>query len=756
MAIVSEKMPWRDLLEAARGEQLVTTSNVSAQPAEVAALPEDLHPALLEALRGTGVEQLYSHQAAALEAARSGHTIVTTGTASGKSLAFNLPVLHTLAHDPRARALYLYPTKALAQDQARKLSELHARFLRHAIYDGDTPREERRAIRGRSNLILTNPDMLHVGVLPHHRNWGDVLANLAWVVVDEAHVYRGVFGSHVANVLRRLRRLANAYGTEPRFMLTSATIANPLDLAEELTGLDFTLVARDGAPRATREIAMWNPPLVDEDKGIRASALSEAAGLLVELMEREVRTICFLKSRRGVELIQKFARLRLEDAGRADLAERIAPYRAGYTPFQRREIERRLAEGDLLAVVATDALELGIDVGDLDAAICVTFPGTVASLRQMWGRAGRRNPGLALYVAGDDALDQFFCRHPEEFLDRPVESAILDAENEVIHLQHLVAAAYEMPLSADDADTLGPRWQAYAERLVQRGELRERNGRFMPRGEGFPAGRVSLRSAGLDSYAVVDAGEGEIIGTVEAARAYSTVHPGAVYLHLGQAYEVEELDLANRRAIVKGFSGDWYTQPKKETDTYIEQVRDQRSVLGVELSFGIVSVTEEVVAFQKKRVSDHEVLDLLPVELPEQHFVTQALWYELPEPLLREEFPLDVLQGSIHAAEHGQIAVLPLIAMCDRWDIGGLSTAFHPQTGRPTIFIYDGHPGGVGITRIGFTLFETLVADARRLIAECPCRAGCPSCVQSPKCGNLNEPLNKNGALELMTRMQAS
>ncbi len=756
MAIVSEKMPWEEVLEAARGEQLVTTSNVGGQPAEVSALPADLHPALLEALGRAGISQLYSHQAAALEAARRGHTIVTTGTASGKSLAFNLPVLDTLAHDPRARAVYLYPTKALAQDQARKLSELRARFLRHAIYDGDTPREERRAIRGRSNLILTNPDMLHVGVMPHHKNWGDVFANLAWVVVDEAHVYRGVFGSHVANVLRRLRRLANAYGTEPRFMLTSATIANPVDLAEELTGLDFELVDRDGAPRAKREIAMWNPPLVDEDKGIRASALSEAAGLLVELMEREVRTICFLKSRRGVELIQKFAKLRLEDAGRGDLAERIAPYRAGYTPFQRREIERKLAEGELLAVVATDALELGIDVGDLDAAICVTFPGTVASLRQMWGRAGRRSPGLALYVAGDDALDQFFCRHPEEFLDRPVESAILDAENEVIHLQHLVAAAYEMPLSDDDRETLGPRWQAYADMLVQRGELRERNGRYLPRGEGFPAGRVSLRSAGLDSFAVVDVDGGEIIGTVEAARAHSTIHPGAVYLHLGQAYEVEELDLQNRNALVKAFSGDWYTQPKKETDTYIEQIRDQRSVLGVELSFGIVSVTEEVVAFQKKRVSDHEVLDLLPVELPQQHFVTQALWYELPEPLLREEFPLDVLQGSIHAAEHGQIAVLPLIAMCDRWDIGGLSTAFHPQTGRPTIFIYDGHPGGVGITRIGFTLFETLVADARRLIAECPCRSGCPSCVQSPKCGNLNEPLNKNGALELMTRMQAA
>jgi DEAD/DEAH box helicase domain-containing protein len=755
MPKTAAKTPWRDVIEAGRGEQLVRQARYGARVAETVPLPDTLHPDLLESLARAGIGELYSHQAEAFETAARGPVIVTTGTASGKSLAFNLPVLDTLARDRRARALYLYPTKALAQDQARKLHDLRAPFLRHAIYDGDTPKEERRAIRGRSNLILTNPDMLNVGVLPHHRNWGDVLANLAWVVVDEAHVYRGVFGSHVANVLRRLQRLARAYGTEPRFVLTSATIANPLELGERLTGLDLALVDRDGAPHAERQVVMWNPPLVDEDAGIRGSALSEAAQLLADLMQAEVRTICFLKSRRGVELIQRFTKLRLEDAGRGDLAERIAPYRAGYTPTQRREIERRLAEGDLLAVVATDALELGIDVGDLDAAICVTFPGTVASLRQMWGRAGRRQTGLALYVAGDDALDQFFCRHPDEFLDRPVEQAILDHESEEIHMQHLVAAAYELPLSADDADTLGPRWELYAERLVAHGRLRERGGRYTPRTDEFPAGRISLRSAGIDSVAVVESDGGELIGSVEIGRAHSTIHPGAVYLHLGQSFEVEELDLRGRRALVRPFSGDWYTQPKKETDTWIEEVLDRRSAYGVELSFGVVSVTEQVVAFQKKRVADHEVLDLLPVDLPEQQFVTQALWYEVPDELLRSEFPLDVLLGSLHAAEHTQIAVLPLIAMCDRWDIGGLSTNAHPQTARPTVFIYDGHAGGVGITRIGFRMFETLVDDARRLIAECPCRLGCPSCVQSPKCGNLNEPLNKNGALEIMSRMQA-
>jgi DEAD/DEAH box helicase domain-containing protein len=747
--------PWDALLEEGRaGEQLVRQARWGARPAEVEPLPDDLHPALLEALGRTGVTQLYSHQAEALESARKGNTIVTTGTASGKSLAFNLPVLDTLARDRRARAIYIYPTKALAQDQARKLHELRARFLRHAIYDGDTPREERRAIRGSSNLILTNPDMLNIGVMPHHRQWGDVLANLAWIVVDEAHVYRGVFGSHVANVLRRLRRLARAYGTEPRFVLTSATIANPVELAEELTGDEFQLVDRDGAQHSERQVVMWNPPLLDESTGARTSSLTEASTVLARLMVDGVRTICFLKSRRGVELIQRFTKLRLEDAGHGDLAELIAPYRAGYTPGQRREIERRLAEGELMAVCATSALELGIDVGELDAAIVVTFPGTVASLRQMWGRAGRRRTGLAMYIAGDDALDQFFCRHPDEFLDRPVEGAILDHESEEIHLAHLAAAAYELPLTDEDAGVLGPRWRGYAERLVRLGALRERAGAFYPRGDAFPAGRIALRSASVDSYAVVDERAGEVIGTVEAGRAFSTVHPGAVYLHLGASYEVEELDLRARRALVRRFDGDWYTQPKTETETFVEEVRAQRILpTGVELNFGVVDVTEQVVAFQKKRVTDHEVLDLLPVDLPEQRFVTQALWYVLPESLLRDEFPLDVLQGSLHAAEHSQIAVLPLIAMVDRWDIGGLSTAFHVQTGRPTIFIYDGHPGGVGITRLGYNAFERICDDALRLISECPCQSGCPSCVQSPKCGNLNEPLNKNGAAELLKRV---
>jgi DEAD/DEAH box helicase domain-containing protein len=377
-------------------------------------------------------------------------------------------------------------------------------------------------------------------------------------------------------------------------------------------------------------------------------------------------------------------------------------------------------------------------------------------LGQWWSRPRPPAPGLAMYVAGEDALDQFFCRHPDEFLDRPVERAILDHESEEIFMAHLAAAAYEMPLTPEDEAMFGPRWETSARRLVGAGKLRERGGRYLPRGSGYPAGAIALRSASPDSVAIVDASGGELIGSVEASRSHSAVHPGAVYLHMGAAYEVEDLDLAEGRAVVTPFRGDWYTQPKKESQTYIEEVREQRTSCGVELSFGVVSVSEQVVAYQRKNVTDHRVMDLLGLDLPEQDFVTQALWYELPDSLLKEEFPLDALQGSLHAVEHGQIAVLPLLAMCDRWDIGGLSTAFHSQTGRATIFIYDGHPGGVGITRAGYERFESLVDDALRLISECRCRSGCPSCVQSPKCGNLNEPLNKRGAIELLSRMAAS
>ena len=756
MSVARDTEPWEALLQTGReDERLVHDERSPARSPLPVSVPAELGPTVRNALDQAGLHYLYSHQAAALQAAFEGPTMITTGTASGKSLCFQLPTLEVLTSDRTARALYLYPTKSLAQDQARALHAfgLHKQ-IRPAIYDGDTPRSERAAIRKRSNLILTNPDMLHVGILPHHERWDDLLANLAFVVVDEAHVYRGVFGSHVANVLRRLRRLASIHGTAPRFILASATIANPLDLAQRLTGLEgFELIDADGAPRAERRIAMWNPPLLDESLGLRASALAEAAELFSELIASGARTICFMKSRKGVELILRHARDRLDD----ELADRVAPYRAGYTPAQRQEIQRKLTAGELLGVVATDALELGIDIGELDAAICVTFPGTVASLRQMWGRAGRRGRGLAVYIAGEDALDQFFCRHPDEFLDRPVEAAILDADSPEIYAEHLLCAAHEAPLSEEDAPILGPQWRSYAEELSEAGFLRERVTGFVPRrADDYPAARVALRSASADSFLLIDASSGEVLGMVEAARAYATIHEGAVYLHLGRSYIVLELDLASHRAVLEPFDGDYFTQAKRESMTFIERLHEQRTTHGVTLSFGQVVYSETVLGYQRKGLQDHEVIDFNALDLPTVEFPTRALWYELDELIAAQPFAAEHLLGALHALEHGQIAVLPLIAMCDRWDIGGLSTNLHPQTGGPTIFIYDGHPGGVGITRRGFDQFARLVNDANRLISECPCQSGCPSCVQSPKCGNLNEPLSKSGALELLARLRAT
>jgi DEAD/DEAH box helicase domain-containing protein len=738
---------WADLLQ---GEELAHLALEPARGPRTAAIPENVHAAVRGALAGRGITELYAHQAETWEAARrGGHVIVTTGTASGKTLAFNLPVLDALASDPAARALYLYPTKALAQDQARSLAALAVPKLRAAIYDGDTDREQRRQIRATSNVVLTNPDMLHVGILPRHDLWADVLHNLRFVVVDEAHVYRGVFGSHVSNVLRRLRRLARVYGSEPQFLLASATIANPGELASRLLGAETTVVADDAAPRAERTIALWNPELIDAELGLRASALGDASRLMAGLVQRGLRTICFAKSRKAAELVHRLTADRVD----AETAKRLAPYRAGYTPQQRRDVERRLVEGELLGVSATDALELGIDIGLLDCAISVGFPGTVASLRQQWGRAGRRGHGLAVLVASEDALDQYFMREPETLLGRRVEAAILDHANPRVLDAHVAAAAFEAPLDDDDRTTLG---DEALERAPFVPDLRHTKRGWVYAGRDYPAGHTGLRSASADAFSVVDASTGTVLGIVEHERAYSTVHEGAVYLHLGEQWLVRELDVPGRTAVVEPFAGDWYTQVKKETSTDVEEPLRTERRLGLELSFGRVSVTERVVAYQRKGIRDQATLATVQVDLPPTTFETEAVWYVPSDAQLDGIDEMPVLLSSLHAAEHAMIAILPLWAMCDRWDIGGLSTNFHDFTGRPTVFVYDGHTGGVGLAERGFEEFGGWVADTVRLLEGCPCEHGCPSCVQSPKCGNLNEYLDKAGALTLLRRMSKS
>jgi DEAD/DEAH box helicase domain-containing protein len=734
--------------ELLQGEELAYLGSEAARDAITAPLPDDLPTGLRAQLEAHGINELYSHQAAAWDAAQRGeHIAITTGTASGKSLAFNLPVLAALTEEPKLRALYLYPTKALAQDQVRALGDLKVKHIRAAIYDGDTESERRWQIRKWSNLILSNPDMLHVGVLPHHDRWGDVLANLRYVVVDEAHVYRGVFGSHVGNVLRRLRRLARVYGAEPQFLLASATIANPGELAHSLTGLDFTVIGEDGAPKAERTVALWNPSLVDEELGQRASALAEASKLMADLVGRGLRTLVFAKSRRSAELIHKFTADRLGDASR------LSPYRGGYTAPQRREIEQRLFGGELLGVSATNALELGIDVGMLDGVVSVGFPGTVASLRQQWGRAGRRGHGLAVLVASEDALDQYFMREPQTLLGRRVEAAILDHENPRVLDGHVAAAAFEAPLDEADAEVLGAE---ALRRAAEHPELEKTAAGYVWAGRDYPAARFGLRSASPDVFTVVETETGSVLGTMERERAYSTIHEGAIYLHLGASYRVVAFDLVVRSALVEPFAGDYYTQTKKETMTSIEETLRTDRRLGLDLSFGRVSVTEQVVAYQRKSIRDQSTLELVGLDLPETTFETEAVWY-VPEPEQLEGLTeMPKLLGTLHAAEHAMIAILPLWAMCDRWDIGGLSTNIHYQTGRPTVFVYDGHSGGVGITERGFDTFEGWVEDTAKMLDGCPCESGCPSCVQSPKCGNLNEPLDKAGALELLGRMLAA
>src|SRR6266498_3783093 len=622
---------WDDLLE---GEELAHLTTIPPANPRIASLPDKLYPGLREALP---FDSLYAHQREAWDAAARGEDLIlATGTASGKSLAFNLPVLDAIAREPKSRALYLYPTKALAQDQERALRELQAPNARAAIYDGDTPAEQRWQIRRWANVILTNPDMLHVGVLPHHDRWGDVLHNLRYVVVDEAHVYRGVFGSHVGNVLRRLRRLAGVYGAEPQFLFASATIANPGELAASLAGIEAKVVGEDGAPRAERTVVLWNPELLDPELGLRASPLGEASRLMAALVSRGFRTICFAKSRKAAELSHKFTVERVD----SETGARLAPYRAGYTPAQRREIERRLMEGELLGVTATEALELGIDIGLLDCAISVGFPGTVASLRQQWGRAGRRGHGLAVLVASEDALDQYFMREPETLLGRRVEAAILDHENARVLDGHVAAAAFEAPLDDADAEILGAE---ALRRAAEHPELKQTKAGYVWAGRDYPAARIGLRSTSPDTFAVVETQTGSVLGTIERERAYSTVHEGAIYLHLGESYRVAALDLRARSALVEAFSGNYYTQAKKETTTAIEEALRSDRRLGLELAFGRVSVTEQVVGYQKKSIRDQSTLELVGLDLPETTFETEAIWY-----LPRSEEHTSELQSRPH------------------------------------------------------------------------------------------------------------
>jgi DEAD/DEAH box helicase domain-containing protein len=724
-----------------------TVASLPPREATLVKLP-DLRPELSEALRKMGVSRLYSHQREAYERVLAGeNVVVATATASGKSLCYKIPAFQNALGRAKSRAVFLYPTKALAQDQLGKIKSFGLRGVHPATYDGDTPHALRADIRRRSNILLTNPDMLNIGILPNHEAWADFLRNLEIVAVDEAHVLRGVFGSHVAAVLRRLRRVALLHGGDPRFVLTSATIANPQELAESLTGLPFTLVDNDGASTGERRVIFRNPPLLDKEKGERRSLLTEGALVFANLVSQGVRTIAFARTRKAAELIYRYAADRLG----VDGARRISPYRAGYTPRERREIEGRLFRGDLLGVVSTNALELGVDVGALDAVVCCGYPGSVASIWQQWGRAGRgKDPALAVYIPGRDSLDQFLFENPPRVLGRRVEAARVTMENAYILGPHLLAAAHEAPLDADDEEYFGPAYRSVAKAMMEDRVLASSGGRLVYVGGDNPARNISLRSASSETVLIAD-GEGELIGTAEATRAPSELHPGATYLHRGTAYEVESLDLRSHRAVARRVPNRYYARPRVETDVEVlEEIEERDLANGSVLHWGRVRTTDSVTYFKKVRVADDKEVGVYPLDLPDVILETQALWITLP-PLPREARPsFESFGGALHAGEHGLIGLLPLFAMCDRADIGGLSTPVHRQSRLPTVFVYDGYPGGVGISKRGYEAFESLARDTLGVITRCPCEKGCPACIQSPKCGNWNEPLSKDGAVSLL------
>ena len=736
---------------------LVHLERLPARTARTVPIPADLPSILRTRLEELGIAELWSHQAEALTRARDGeHVVLATGTASGKSLGFQLPALEMLAADDRSVVLQLSPTKALAHDQLRALRQLRLPWLRAAVLDGDTPRAEREAVRRSANWIVTNPDLLHASVLGAHQRWADVLHRCSVVIVDEAHVARGVFGSHVALVLRRLRRLLERYGADPRFLLATATVGNPGAHAAALTGVTVTEVVADGAPRGPLHLGLWLPPL-EEDGERRRSTLQETAHLLSAFVAAGVQTLAFTRSRKAAEVIAAVARERLADHHDPEgqpLAGAIAAYRAGYLAEDRRALEVGLRDGTLRGVAATEALELGIDVTGLDAVVLAGWPGTTAAFWQRVGRAGRRGEAAAaVLVAQEDPLDHFLVTHPRELLTRAPEEAIVDPANPVLLAPHLRCACQEAPLDEEEA----VRWfGADAPGLladdVTAGRLRRRDDRHFWTGRHRAAAEVNLRSTGGTPVRIVDAETGQVIGDVDEARAHRQVHTGAIHLHQGRVLRVAVLDLDAHVALVED-AGTTHLTTRPRTDTDLEVVETLQTARWgeVTISYGRVEVTNRVTGYEVLRIGTGEVLERVDLDLPPTELHTRAVWWCLPEAVLQDAgIDRHRTPGSLHAAEHAAIGMLPLLALCDRWDLGGLSTALHPDTGQPTVFIYDGIPGGAGLAARSFHRVVEHLSATRATIASCRCVAGCPSCVQSPKCGNGNDPLDKTGAVAVL------
>ncbi len=745
-----------DLSFLGHGDSLAHLGEVPARVASFGTLDRPFPDLIQQCLPAQG---LWSHQAEAINLARSGQSVViSTGTGSGKSLCFRLPIAESIVDGIRPdTALLLYPTKALAHDQLRAFGDLDIKRLVAVTYDGDTPRPDRTWARSNANVVLTNPEMLHHGLLPNHAKWATFLKRLRYVVIDELHVLRGIFGSNVGQVLRRLRRACELYGGDPTFIFCSATIGEATTLATDLCGKSVALVDIDGSPCAKRTIAVVRPALINAEKGIRQSPTTETIRVVSELVQSGRRVIAFCASRSQTERVAAGIRRALPD----HLASTVRPYRSGYLASERREIEDELSTGKLRAVVTTSALELGVDIGGLDATVLCGFPGTIASFWQQIGRAGRGGQdSLAVLVAGNDQLDQWFVHHPTELFTRPPEPIIVNIDNPHILDPHLACAAYEKPLVHDD-DKLWPELDNSVHRLVVDDELRIRpDPRGRPRavwdGRGVPFTKIGIRSSSAGEVKIVDHTGGPI-GTVELSRAPNLVHPGAVYLHRGQTFTVTELNLDTRRATVEPADGNTWTQARSsiELDVLSTSLTQQIGLATVHL--GTVKVTSRVTGYQRKEVRGRRVLETVDLDLPPSVLTTTSVWYEwAAEEMARAGIADFKVPGALHAAEHAAIGILPLFAICDRWDVGGVSIASAPGTGLPTVFIYDGYEGGAGVADLAYNVAERHLGATAEVLQNCECSSGCPSCVQSPKCGNGNEPLDRWAALALLNHTLGS
>ncbi len=731
-------------LETDREFQLQVAGYKYIQPISARYGELEVSDKLKSALTQNGIDRLYLHQTETIALLKAGcNVVLMTPTASGKSLAYNIPVLEAIVEDPHSTALYLFPLKGLEQDQMRNLNELSVLAgigETGKVYDGDTASFARRNIREfLPNVIFTNPDMLHLALVPFHKKWEEFFRNLKFIVIDEVHAYRGVFGSHVGQVLRRLRRVCDFYGSSPAFFAASATIADPSKLAGDLTGVPFEVITESGAPSAGKHFFLVNPI---------ESPYTVATRLFVQCLKAGIRTIVFTKARKITELIYTWT---MNYA--PELEEKISPYRAGFLPKERREIEARLFNGDLLGVVSTSALELGVDIGGLDCCILCGYPGSVSSTWQRAGRVGRKGEeSLVVLIAGQDALDHYFMRHPEEFFEKSHEAAVADPWNKNILKKHLLCAAAEIPLAQYDTTYDINRHRPVIDELVTEGRLSHgEKGNVWISANRHPHREVTIRSVG-ERFSLVNEG-GRHIGELSGWRVFKEAFPGAVYLHRGRQYSVLELDITKKRAVCKEVKLQYYTQPLSEGKTEIIREMEKLKIGGIEFFWGTMRITSKVTGYDKKRTLDRRRISSHDLALPEYIFETEGLWTVI-NGLTKSEIEsagFD-LGGTLHAVEHTAIAAMPLFALCDRGDMGGLSHTCFPDFGLPAIFLYDGYEGGVGLAKRALEIGKDWLNATLGIIEECPCTGGCPSCVQDSQCGNRNEPLDKEGAKYLLRR----